>query len=348
MAEIARAYPRPPITPPNSPVGRVAASSKVDYLEFVPNDLRRFTYSVQRYQPVAWILDELEFLVGNYPSTRLQLDSPVIQHIRRQIVTAVRSSAGGPQPTLHHLPHSRYSTRHRDSAFPSFWSHSLSHSCAEGFQGTEFCGLSPPSLSSPYCTPSFTSTPPLSTTLYALRKVFPHAPSHTLDCIQATSFALAYVSSVCSSYDISLSAPSVPVNIYCDVRPTTQENLSQNVYSDASRSGTSWPWPQTPEYLNFGISADRLESLTVSLNDLFRKLLTEIDGRRLGTGDDALARAVHELIRLGENQGHMDELGAGAGAGAEGRDGGRRGSCGGHLGRSYDLDMISPHDWVSW
>ena len=124
------------------------------------------------------------------------------------------------------------------------------------------------------------------------------------------------------------------------------------MHSDAPRSGTSWLRPQTPEYLGLHISADKLESLTVSLNELFRKLLTEIDGRRLGTGDDALARAVHELIRLGENEGQKDEVGpgagAGAGAGAEGRDGGGRASCGAHLERRCDWDMGSPpHEWVA-
>lgn len=313
ITEVAKANPRPPITPPNSPVENRATSEKVAYLDLIPRDSIRAIYRVKRYQPVAWILDELEFMVGNFPSTMLQLDSPVIQHVRRELMTATRSSSAVPKPTLHSGPHSRYSTRHQDGACRSFSSHSLSHSCTEGFHGAEVCCLCPPSLGSPSSIPSFTGTSPTSSTLYALRKVFPHAPSHTLDCIQATSFALAYVSSVCISHDVPLSVPPVLVHSCCAGTSTTQEKLGPRVHSEPPHSGTTWLRPQTPECLDVEISAERLESLAVSLNELFRELLGEINGRRLGTGNDALARAVQELIRLGEKEGDREEVRAGAG-----------------------------------
>ena len=341
IAEVARANPRPPITPPNSPVERRAASSKVSYLNFVPRVSRRANYGVKRYQPMAWILDELEFLVGNFPLTRPQLDSPVIQHIRRKIMNSTRSSSADPQFSSYSLPHSRYSLRHRNSGFRSFSSHSLSHINTEGLYSAGICGLCTPSFSSLYSIPSLTGTLPMSATLHALRNVFPHAPNHKLDCIQATFFAFNYVSRVCVSHDVQapLSAPPVLVHSYCTVTSTAPEKLGQKVYPEPPRSETSWLRPQTPECLDSKISAQRLESLTVSLNELFRKLLNEIDERRPGTGDDVLARAVLEMIRLGECDGEEVE------AGAEVREGARRASCGGSLERGYGWGY--PQEWVA-
>lgn len=339
IAKVAKANHRPPITPPNSPVESRVTSSKVTYLDSVPRDSRRASYSRKRFQPVAWILDDLEFVVGNFPLTRPQLDSPVIQHIRREFMNATRSSSAVPQSTVHSLPHSRYSTRHLDSAFGSFSAHSLSHSTGGGVPHTEIFGLCPPSFGSPNSIPSFMSTPPMSTTLYALQNVFPHAPHHTLDCVQATFFALAYVSSICISHNVSLSATPVLSHSYCAATPTAQEKLGQRVYLDPPRSGTSWLRPQTPECLEAEISAQRLESLTVSLKKLFGELLTEIDdGRQLGAGDNALARAVQEMIRLCESEGDREEVGVRA-------EGSRRGSCGGSLGRRYGWGY--PHEWFT-
>lgn len=129
--------------------------------------------------------------------------------------------------------------------------------------------------------------------------------------------------------------------------PTKKEKLAQTVHSDPPRSGTSWLRPQTPECLHVEVSAERLESLTVSLNELFKKLLTEVDGSRLGARDDTLGRAVQELIRLGEIDGHRDEVGAGIGAEGKGKGKGevRRGSWGGHLEKR--CDWTSPHEWIA-
>lgn len=333
-SEAARANPRPPFTPPNSPV-ETAASSEFYYPKAVPRDSRLASYRMKRYQPMAWILDELEFLVGNFPSTRLQLDSPVIQHIRREITNAARSSSADPQLSLHPIPRSRYSTRSRDTAFGSFSSHSLRHSSAEGFSSAEVCGMCPPLFGSPYSISPPPSTPSMSTTLYALRTVFPHASSHTLKCVQATSFALAYVSSVCTSHVVPSFAPPVLANTYCAVPPKAQEMLGLKVHPDPLRSGTSWLRSQTPECFDDERSAQRLESLTVSLNKLFRELLTEVGGRQLGTGDGPLARAVQEMIRLGEGDGDGEEV----------REGDRMCSCGGGQERGYGWEC--PHEWVT-
>lgn len=189
----------------------------------------------------------------------------------------------------------------------------------------------------------------MNATLHTLRKVFPFARTHTLECLQATSFALAYVSSIYISHDVPLSAPSLPISNYCTVTPTKKEKVAQNVHSDPPRLGTSWLRPQTPECLDVEISAERLASLTVSLNELFRKLLSEIDGSRQGDRDDALARAVRELIRLGELEGKRDDVGAGAGVGigigAERKGEVRRGSWGGCLERR--CDWPSPQEWIA-
>ena len=259
---------------------------------------------MKQSQPATWILEELEFLVSNFPLTRLRLDSPVIQHIRREITYSTRSQCADPSVALQSIPHSRYSTRRRDLSFRRFSSRSLMHSSVEGFSNAELCGL----CQSPSGPPrSILSS--MSTTLYALRTVFPHAASHTLDCVQATYFALIYVSSVCISHMVPSAASHVPntqptlFDTYCTVSNKARETPGLKVQPEPSCSGTSWLRPQSPECLDDDRSVGRLESLTSSLTELFRDLLAEIGGRRLGTGDDTLARAVRELIRLSEGEG---------------------------------------------
>ena len=87
------------------------------------------------------------------------------------------------------------------------------------------------------------------------------------------------------------------------VPPKAQEMLGLKVHAESPRSETSWLRPKIPERFDDDQSAERLKVLTVNLNQQFRKLLTEIHGRRLQTGDETLVRAVQEIIRLGESGG---------------------------------------------
>lgn len=340
VSKLASANPKPPITPPNSPIERRGAPSKFSYPKVRSKDSKIANCGMKRYQPATWILEELEFLVSNFPLTRLQLDSPVIQHIRREIIYSTRSPCADPPLALQSIPHSRYSTRGRDLSFRTLSSRSLRHSSAEGFSNAELCGLCSSPSGSPRPIPSS-----MSTTLYALRTVFPHAASHTLDCVQATCFALIYISSVCFSHMVPSAASHVPnptsmlVGTCCNVPNKAREMLGLKVRPEPSSSGTSWLRPQTPEYLDDDQSVGRLESLTRSLTELFRDLLAEIGGRRVGTGDDSLARAVQELIRLSESEG----VGVGEQAEAGDGDGGEMGLSAGKEEKGYGDGCL--HEW---
>ena len=62
----------------------------------------------------------------------------------------------------------------------------------------------------------------------------------------------------------------------------------------------SWFRPHSPE-LDEGFK-ERLENVKVLLEAVVRKLLVEIEGRGLGEGDEALVRAVGEVVRMGEGK----------------------------------------------
>lgn len=317
-SEISKAILRAPITPPNSPIEWRGTASEFSYPKFLRNDSGIANHNMNRYQPAGWILDELEFLVANFPWTRLQLDSPVIQHIRREFTQSTRSVVADPRDALTPMPHSCYSTHSRDSMLGPLSSHPVRQSGVEGLNAAQVCRLCTRRLRS-----SHSIHPPSSPTLRALQAVFPHAASHTLDCVQATSYALAYVSSVDVSYMLPLSMAhascSQPfLSDPCYIVPVkAQETLGPKMCPEASRPGTSWLRPKTLECRDNDISRRRLESLSATLNELLRELLAEIDGRRLGTGDDALVRAVQEMIRLGEAERLVERVGAAVGEGSQ-------------------------------
>jgi hypothetical protein len=315
VSEVTKASFTAPITPPNSPIEWRGTTSRFSYPIFLHKDAGIVNHSKKRCQPVGWILDELEFLVANFPLTRLQLDSPVIQHIRRELI---QSTLADPRGTLSSTPHSRYSTCSRESMFRPLSSHPVGKSGVEGSTAAQVCRLCIPRL----CSSHFIH-PPMIPILCALQTVFPHAASHTLDCVQATSYALSYVSSVSVAYMLPSSTAhascSQPfLSGTCSTVPSkAQEMLGLKMCPEASRPGTSWLRPKTPECRDNDRSGERLESLSVSLNELFSDLLAEIGGKRLGTGDDALVRAVQEIVRLGEAEGLVERFGVGIGEGCQ-------------------------------
>lgn len=253
---------------------------------------------------------------------KLQLDSLVIQHIRREIISTTKSPTADTQTNLRSVPHSRYSTRSRDILKP-LSSHPPRRGSAEGFSNSDVCGSNP----SP-CGAFPSISPPKISTRHALQTVFPYAASDILDCVQATSYALIYISRISilrvvpSRTPYTLGFQPTSADTRYAVPSKAQEMLGLNVHLGSSRSGTSWLRPQTPECLNDDgqdgnydndcHSAGRLRALTVSLNRLFSHLLTEIDGRRMSTADDSLARAVQQMIKLSEGISDGEEAIAGA------------------------------------
>ncbi len=303
LSEAMMAHSRAPITPPNSPIESEGMSSEFSYPQVQIGDSRIPNHGMKRYQPTAWILDELEFLATNFPSTRLQLDSPVIQHIRREMITIADSPLADPPLAWSSAPRSRYSTHCREVKFRPLSNHLEKHGGAERFRNAQRdpCALG---LGTNW------STAPR--TLYALQTVFPTATSHTLDCVQATSFALAYLSSMQICHNRASSAPNDPgsptglPDTYRSVPSKAQEMLGLKMHPAPSYSGTSWLRSQTSERPGDS-SWRRLESLRATLNGVFRDLLAEMCRRRLGREDDAFVRAVQEMIRLGEGEGKGEE-----------------------------------------
>ncbi|KAL8812159.1 MAG: hypothetical protein Q9223_000917 [Gallowayella weberi] len=240
----------------------------------------------------SWILQELEVLLADFPTRALRLNSSVITRIR-----AATSDSSASDPSLRHgsstAPHSRYSPYRPLSSNP----------------------ISPQSLAHS----AFPSRPPQADpTALALRSIFPQAPAHHLDSLQATYLALHYIASIPTSEsagpqlpDTAVSpttsapqhsrSPSVVFNV--PAKAIAMLGLESPVRSPTplpSSPATSWFRAPSPE-----LDADmktRLENVELLLETSVRRILVEIEGRALGDGDDALVRAVGEVVKMGERR----------------------------------------------
>ncbi|KAI4110670.1 MAG: hypothetical protein LQ339_001247 [Xanthoria mediterranea] len=243
----------------------------------------------------VWILQELELLLADFPLTALRLQSPVIKRIRAQIsgVSMADPSARHPCSTA---PHSRYSPYRPLASHP----------------------MSPQSLL-PRDQSSWATFPPpvaqADPTSIALRMIFPQARAHHLDSIQATYLAHQFIVNlpssgfaVASPSDATASPPTASI----------KHSRSSSIASSIPRKGramlgldspvrspspvaspaVSWYRASSPE-LDLDVKA-RLENVELLLETSVRRLLVEIVGRPLGKADDALVRAVGEVIKMGE------------------------------------------------
>ena len=243
----------------------------------------------------AWILQELELLLADFPLTALRLQSPVIKRLRAQTsgVSMADPSAGNPCSTA---PYSRYSPYRPLASHP----------------------MSPQLLLPRDQSWGATFPPPVAQadpTSIALRTIFPQARPHHLDSIQATYVALQFVVNlpssgfaVASPSDATASPPTTSVkhsrssSIASSIprKARAMLGLDSPVRSPSplASPAVSWYRASSPE-LDLDVKA-RLENVELLLETSVRRLLVEIEGRPLGKADDALIRAVGEVIKMGE------------------------------------------------
>ncbi|KAL8870866.1 MAG: hypothetical protein Q9174_003186 [Haloplaca sp. 1 TL-2023] len=297
-----------PITPPNSrvptPFDRLTSSAC-----FRKHSRWVHPSMAQPDESTSWVLQELEALLGDFPTARLRLKSPVIEHIRA-VISGRHAQEALSRDRSSTAPHSRYSPYHPLSSHPTS-------------PPTPFpAGRRPLSsrLESPHRasrSPQTDPPPSADSTAFALRGVFPGARPHHLDSLQASYLALHYITNLPSSdFTAAAASPgaSAPFtsktsrssSLASDVPPKARAMLGIDV-SPAQTSNVrspsptrSWFRPHSPE-LDDGFK-ERVENLKVLLEAVVRKLLAEIEGRGLGKGDEALVRAVGEVVRMGERK----------------------------------------------
>ncbi|KAL8733598.1 MAG: hypothetical protein Q9166_002007 [cf. Caloplaca sp. 2 TL-2023] len=245
----------------------------------------------------AWILQELEALLADFPLTVLRLNSPVINRIR-----AATSGVSVPDPSARHhssaAPHSRY------SPYRPLSSHPMSPQLPLRKDQTS----RPTNLS---------RGPQPDPTVFALRAIFPQARPHHLDSLQATYLALHYIVNLPSSDFAAASTSDVAASPFTSsTKHSRSSSLVSNVPPKARamlgldspvRSPTPLPSPvvswfraKSPE-LDSDVKS-RIENVELLLETSVRKILIEVEGRPLEKQDDALLRAVGEVINMGERR----------------------------------------------
>ncbi|KAI4239677.1 MAG: hypothetical protein LQ349_000151 [Xanthoria aureola] len=251
----------------------------------------------------AWILQELELLLADFPLTALRLQSPVIKRLRAQIsgVSMADPSARNPCSTA---PYSRYSPYRPLASHP----------------------MSPQSLLHRDQSSGATYPPPVAQadpTSIALRTIFPQARPHHLDSIQATYLALQFIVNlpssgfaVASPSDATASPPttsakhsrssSIASSIPRKARAMLGLDSPVRSPSPVASPAVSWYRASSPE-LDLDVKA-RLENVELLLETSVRRLLVEIEGRPLRKTDDALIKAVGEVIKMGERMNGTSRL----------------------------------------
>lgn len=311
-----------PYTPPNSRISTPLASSTVRRITTVrstgqspPSNLASNPCGDRN----DLILSELEAAVSNYPTARLYLDSPVVQHAR--LVRSGQPRFLRPPCCYASLwsaaPHSRYS---RYSTFSPLSSHPITPQATPSYRGLQFCrpaedkDLSDMRASTQFSTEALPahSNP----TMSALRTIFPQAPANLLDSLQATYLALNCISTLPVIYPSTPSEHSLPrsstpsIRSLSSIAPKALATLGIERPHSSAR-GHSWLHvppsaaedPSTADQHTARLR-ERRENLQISLRILVRGLLGEIEGRRLTKRDESLVKAVGEVVRCGEQAMH--------------------------------------------
>lgn len=291
-----------PLTPFNSPVQKPRiiriASPKIPRKS--PASLPQ---AISRQIFTAWTLDELEFSISSFPDVMLQLDSPVIQHLRLDFFNCLlRPVLKNPKSPSVRAPHSQFSTLSRHSIFRPLSSHPTrlcSHQSLES--------IKPNSKSKHHIDHVSHHTFSANPTLHALQNIFPNASIPTLDSLQATYLAHYYLSTAplftqAKPHSSALTAVPNPFISLLDIPPKARETLGMPTSTSNPPHRASW---FKPESLVIGDDALhlRIEPLVEGLKRMVRDLLGILEGRRLGKKDEVLVRAVGEVIRLGEVEG---------------------------------------------
>ncbi len=238
-------------------------------------------FSFENPESVQCILTELEEHIAGLPAAGLQLDSPCIVHIR----LSFRENKP-PQPPVFTSPSWANPPYSRNSPLNPLGSHPPNDPYESPPRNNALSNSSPQRPANP------------------LRAIFPNAAKRRLDSLQAASLALYYVSNIRLPLLSNEHAPephSIP--------PKACELLGPNPDTYEPNSPTA---PASPGTLIE--NQERIENLGVGLRILVRGLVGEIEGRRLGKNDEALVRAMGELVRMGEGiVGVGEEVGKGMG-----------------------------------
>ncbi|KAL8657364.1 MAG: hypothetical protein Q9226_001990 [Calogaya cf. arnoldii] len=287
-----------PLTPPNSRIptpfdniDKITSSASAclqDHSCWIPPAMTQLDPLTGR------ILQELEVLLADFPLTALRLHSPVITRLRAATSDV---SIPGASPRYHDsaAPHSRYSSYRPLSNHPMNQVHrDRSPRVADR----------PPAIQADL-------------TIFALRTIFPQARAHHLDSLQATFLALHFIVNIPSSDFTVASVSDVAASPFStSIKHSRSSSLASNIPAKARamlgldspvRSSTpfaspavSWYRASSPE-LDSNAKA-RLENVELLLETSARKILVEIQGRPLGRADDALVRAIGEVIKMGERR----------------------------------------------
>ncbi|KAL8906393.1 MAG: hypothetical protein Q9207_002054 [Kuettlingeria erythrocarpa] len=284
-----------PITPPTSrvptPFGRLTSSS-------CSGNLRWDYPTMTHFDPAtAWILQELEVRLRDFPMTALRLNSSVIERIRSK--------------TLGPPAHDKNTARHRSSTAP----HSR-YSAYKPVVNTSATASSLRQHDASQVTRSSRDIDP-NPTAFALQNVFPSARPHHLESLHATYLAFHYVVSLPSSEFVAVSASESAATSYAtsakrsrsssiisSVPPKVRAMLGLESSAQASTllpsPAKSWFRASTPD-LDRELRM-RLENVEMLLESSVRKILVDVQGRSLRKQDDALVRAVGEIVKIGGNR----------------------------------------------
>lgn len=185
-----------PITPPQSPLTSSAKKplsrktlSKRMHSSTTRRPPRLVTsasypsHFVSDLVDLSWILSELEASITAFPNAMLELDSPVVQHLRHCHGPSTSYNTETAQvlrrPSIMLPPHSRYSP------------------------------LQPPVMSSQHRGRAQINDSPTSLSQHSLRAVFPGAPAHLLSALHATTIVLNHVCEIMTSILLPISTSSL-------------------------------------------------------------------------------------------------------------------------------------------
>ncbi|KAL9037599.1 MAG: hypothetical protein Q9180_003627 [Flavoplaca navasiana] len=290
-----------PLTPPNSriptPLDKFdkitysASACLQDHSCWPPPTMTQLDPSI------TWILQELEVLLADFRTSALRLNSPVIERLRA--MTSGVSVADTPARQYFSIaPHSRF------SPYRPFSSHPTSpQSMLHRDRSPRASNASP--------------APQADTTAFALQKIFPQARPDQLESLQATYLAFQFIVNLPSSEFAMASSSGVAASPFASsMRHSRSSSLASNIPAKARamlglhspvQSPASVPSPAVSWYRANSPELDsdvkvRLENVESLLETCVRGILIEIEGRPLGQADDALFRAVGEVIKMGERK----------------------------------------------
>lgn len=265
------------------------------------------SHFVSSLADLSWVLSEIEAAITAFPSAMLQLDSPVIQHLRSCRISSTSYKTETAQhlrrPSLTSPLHRRYSP------------------------------LQPSMVSFPHLGRAEPNASPTAASSNPLRAIFPGAPAHLLNALQANTIALNHVCEITTStlspklasslakarrssavYRVSRSPRRFrgPLDL-AGIAPKARRMLGFPRRSQGSLSATDPDTVSQPgEHENEAVEPpsaehgmrERCEEVRAELMDMSRWLVDEIGRRKKEWRSEGRAStlilALGEVVRLGD------------------------------------------------